>query len=147
MLIARGHDVSFVMADGRDIEVSGALLHDSSGKAWPKCSALIATFKRGPAVEMDAESKDYFGRGYDAHEGRVELPPRDLKAWKLVGEVKKIFYERTGRHHGLFQHEMGKRRLWAFFKSGKATLYRLGRAYRLELGKGCIWDSRGLVFP
>ena len=83
----------------------------------------------------------------DLHEGLVELPPRDIKSWKRIGEVKKIYYRREGRHRGLFKHEFGKRRLWAFFKRGEATLYKLGGAYRLEMGRGCIWDSRGIVFP
>lgn len=149
-LVAKGSDVGFALIDGRNIDVSGSMLHDPEGSAWPSCSLLICVFKRGrTSVEMTGDERRYFGRGYRAHEGSVVLPPKSLVEWKRVGEVKIIFYERPGmRAPGYFAHTFGRRRWQAMFKKGKLpTLYKLGRAHRLELGPKCSLDDRGLIYP
>jgi hypothetical protein len=150
MIIAKGYAVSFEMKDGSDVDAprSAAMLHDEKGKHWPKCSMLIMPFRKGgAAVEMTGDEADYFGGDYDARQGSVTLPPKPLSEWTCLGEVHKIFYERPGKHRGLFKHEFGKRRLVGLFKTGKATLYKRGSALRLELGKSCIADARGIVRP
>jgi hypothetical protein len=152
MLIAKGHEVAFKLQDGRLKRVSGSMLHDPSGHDWPKDSMLVASFKRSGRPATDAEKegppKHYLGRHHEARVGSINLPPRSLEEWKRVGEVATIYYERPGtKAPGRFYHHFGKRRLEAFFKKGKAVLYKRGSAYRLELGPGSIATQDGIVFP
>ena len=150
MLIAKGFDVGFELADGDEIDVSGAMLHDPDGEDWPACSLLITAFRGGGvASDVPSEAKHYLGKSYRAHVGSVKLPPKNLDDWKRVGEVAVIYYDRPGRRApGPFRHAFGRRRWQALFRKGKlSTLFKLGRAHRLELGPKCIADDRGLVFP
>jgi hypothetical protein len=128
------------------------MLHDPSGKSWPACSLLIVGFDRRGRVATDDERKgapkEYLGRKYEPRIGSVELPPRSLSEWSSLGEIETIYYVRPGtKAPGKYFHDFGKRRLRAFFKKGKATLYRRGSAYRVELGRGCIAHHDGIVFP
>lgn len=150
MLIAKGYDVSFLMKNGDEIDAprSAAMLHDEKGTHWPRCSILLMSFRRsGSSVEMAPNEAQYFGDDYDARRGSVTLPPKPLSKWALVGEVDKIYYERVGKHAGLFKHQFGKRRLVGFFKTGKAVLYKLGGSMRLQMSGDCIVDARGIVRP
>ena len=152
MLIAKGSYVAFSLQSGRLVRASGSLLHDPTGDSWPKDSMLVANFRRGRRKASDEEKsgdpKHYLGREYPAHIGSIDLPPRSIREWKRVGAVQTIYYERPGtRAPGRFYHHFGKRRLEAFFKKGKAVLYKRGSAYRLEMGKGSIATDQGIVFP
>jgi len=149
MLIDKGFDVGFTLASGKELDIAGDMLHDPDGESWPSCSLLFLKVKRGPPVEMPSDARWYFGRGYEAHQGSVELPRKALESWKPIGEVETIYYERPGlRAPGKFRHGFGKRRWQALFKKGKLpTLYRLDGAYRLELGRGCVATDLGIVFP
>lgn len=152
MLICKGLRVRFIMKDGGEVSPRGALLHDPSGKYWPKNSMLVVGFKRGRRRATDDERrgapKEYLGRTHDARVGSVELPPKQLSEWQARGEVATILYVRPGtKAPGRYYHHFGKRRIEAFFKSGKARLYQRGSLYRVEMGQGSLADDRGIVFP
>jgi hypothetical protein len=152
MLICKGSRVRFILKDDREISPRGALLHDPTGRYWPKDSMLVVSFKRGGRRATDAERKgapkDYLGRNHEARVGSVELPPRSLSEWQYVGDIKTILYVRPGtKAPGSYYHHFGGRRLAALFKSGKAKLYKRGSTYRVELGSGSIADDRGIVYP
>lgn len=134
------------------------MLYDDSGTYWPKCSLLIAEFDRGR--KKTNEGKDYFGRNADRREGHLDPPPQDISAWRRLGEIDQIFYDRAGtKYPGFFRHEFNKpkgiRVKLIFLVKGKAAkepavLYTLksGKTfYRIELPGGCIVDDRGIVLP
>jgi hypothetical protein len=77
------------------------------------------------------------------------MPPRALDEWERVEEVTRIEYRRSGtKAPGDFFHKFGDGRWFRAFIPGKLpTLYRRGSIYRLELGKGCAWDDRGISHP
>lgn len=136
------------------------MLHDYTGRAWPKCSLLIQRFDGyvdDPDSRELSDAKDYFGRDAvdDIGVGEIELPPRGLSHWREIGEVKEIFYDRAGtKAPGYFRHRFHKPRgLWRlihFFKrSAKLPVICYARrgAYRLDLPEGCIIDDRGIALP
>ena len=159
MLIAKADDVGFVMKGGRklDCPARACMLHDDSGKRWPSCSVLIASIRRGHRIatkdEVAGAPRDYYGRSYEAHVGSVDVPSRDLSKWKLVGSVEKVFYDRFGdKAPGPFKHTFNKARglykIVALVRGKRdVQLYKLGSAYRLELGGGCLVTDLGLVWP
>lgn len=149
MLIAKGTAVMVKLVGERGRRaLPGAMLHDPTGRAWPKCSLLVTSFKKTDAPVDDGDASDYFGRRYEQRKGEVVLPPKALGEWTEVGQVEKLFYVRGGLSHpGGYFHDVGKRTLWNLFRSGKATLYKHGRVHRIELSKGCVADSRGVVYP
>ncbi len=152
-LIVKGRSVSFDLVDSTKIDAPAAygMIHDPTGRQWKRTSVLIAPFQKGgETVEGDRFSKDYLGRSHMIHAGDVRLPPRALSDWTLEGEVKRIWYTRTGAKYGgkRFQHEFGKMSFARLVKGkGRARLYSRGSTYRLELPRGAILDSRGLVWP
>ena len=153
MLLDKGSSVLCEMVDGSDRRLSGGMLHDPSGKHWPKKSVLIASYRKGNREATDAEMRgapdDYLGKSYVGRIGEVTLPPKALSKWQRVGDVDRIYYTRRGhKRPGRYQHKFNKMSLTVLFKGkGKAVLYRCGRAYRLELPRGAIVDSRGFVYP
>ena len=152
MLIVKGNRVKFVLKDGTKISASGLMMHDPSGRYWPKNSMLVASFSRGGRLATDKEKsgapREYLGRTHPARIGSVNLPPKPLGDWDYVGELKTILYVRPGRKApGAFYHHFGQRRIEAFWKSGKAHLYRRGSAYRVQMGKGSLADDCGIVYP
>jgi hypothetical protein len=151
VFICKGTQVRFKMKDGCTIKARGAMLHDPVGHSWPRCSLLIAPFQRGGRAATEAEKdgapKEYLGRTHEYHVGKLDRPPSSLSEWERVGEVATIYYVRPGRKApGRFYHHFGQRRLAAFYKKGKAILYKRGSMYRVELARGCIVDGRGIVF-
>jgi hypothetical protein len=154
-LIAKGNRSSaFEMVDGPDVTVRGGMMHDPSGRWWPKRSVLFGPFRANlrdaTDEEFDGPAKDYLGRGHNAKIGTVDTPPKDLASWKYIGDVEKIYYTRTGRKKpGRYVHEFNKRMALATLVKGRGRvrLYRRGRYVRLELPKGAMLDSRGYVWP
>jgi len=144
MLIAKGYKVTLVLEAGRRVAApaSYALLHDPAGRDWPRCSALVAPFRKGGGQIENSEAKSYFGS--DPRAGSVTMPARSLSGWRRVGAVEQILYSRRrpgnlpASHKADYEHP---------FKEGKATLYRRGRLLRVELGPGCVWNWRGFVTP
>src|SRR4030088_3560231 len=98
MLIAKCRDLALHMDGGRVVRPGGTLLHDPSGKDWPKNSCLITAFKRsgeyldGPTDEEVAwaQSPD------DVRQGHVFVPVRTMSRWSGVGVVHAIDYKRVG---------------------------------------------------
>lgn len=152
MLICKGSRVHFVMKDGRKISAKGSMLHDPKGRYWPKNSMLVVVFQRGTRLATDDERagapKEYLGRTHKAHVGSVELPPKPLSEWDPLGEIKTLLYVRPGRKApGAFYHHFGQRRIEAFWKKGKAFLFKRGSAYRIQMSRGSLADDRGVVYP
>ena len=146
MLIAKGFRVKFVLKTGRRVNppASYALLHDEAGTHWPYSSALvlpITTSKSDPEAS-DGHAKTYFSA--DPLEGSVDLPPRTLSRWESLGEIAEVQYTRRrprnlpAANQDDYFHPIEK---------GVARLYRLGRAYRMELGSNALWNWRGIVRP
>jgi hypothetical protein len=155
VLILKGQHVVFEL--GRKRVRVGAMLHDPEGVSWPECSFLCGPYRSGGRDATDDELKgaprDYFGRGYKARVGKIELPLRSLDAWEFVGDVTKIYYTRPGtKAPGRFVHKINSPRgFWQvlhFLKGrGEAKLYKRGKFFRLEFSSGCIADDRGIAYP
>lgn len=155
-----GRKIAFVLRSGakrgRELEAKRArdgMLYDASGKYWPKCSLLITPFENGK--KEVAAGAEYFGREAIVKEGHVDLPPRSLSGWTLVGECRDVYYDRAGtKHPGPFHHEFDKPRglwrlIWPFSKKahGPALLYTRHGSYRIDFPDGCLIDDRGIVMP
>jgi hypothetical protein len=152
-LIAKGRSCLFEMVDGSDVRCSGGMLHDPSGRWWPKKSVLCGPFRQRVRPidddEYDGEARHYLGSSHKASIGSIDTPPKGLSGWDYLGEVDRIFYTRTGRKSpGRFQHGFNKSGFTTFVKGkGRVRLYRRGRYCRLELPRGALLDSRGFVWP
>ncbi len=157
MLIDKGEDVGFLLEDGREINApkSAGMLHDPTGRAWPKCSLLVMSYRRSSKAADDKQigrdARNYFGRDYEIGVSMIDTPPKALSQWTYVGDVQRVYYWRPGRHQGSYRHDINKPKglvklLFLFRGKMKARLYRRGRTYRLELDK-CHLDDRGLVRP
>jgi len=125
MLIDKGRNIVFQL-EGRDLRLSNELrmLHDPMGDSWPRTSVLFAPIEEdGDPLEEDADVREYFGRGYVAQGGSVDLPAKNISSWKKVGLVQTIFYTRTGiRAPGKFRHQfqvpMGAGTFWGGLVAG-----------------------------
>lgn len=158
MIIVKGTRTRFHMADGGPmVRPKGAMMHDPSGRHWPKNSLLIGPFERGtklPTIDRyKGAPKEYLGRQYNPHVGSVDLPPKALSQWETVGEVDRIDYYRPGtKAPGGYRHTFNAPRgvyhvLHAVKGKGRAVLRKCGRFYRLDMSKGSIADGRGIVWP
>jgi hypothetical protein len=154
VLLVLGLDVSFEMAKGGEVVLppEDGMMHDQKGRAWPKCSLLFGPFEESAEeeTELDEDAVQWFGDEYEAMRGMVDRPPKELaRAWRVLGKVRRVIYYRTGvLHPDLFEHEFGRRRVQALFKKGDLpVLYERGAFLRLELGRACVVDDRGIVFP
>jgi hypothetical protein len=153
-LIAKGSRTTrFEMIDGPDVTVTGAMLHDPSGRWWPKNSVLFGRLKRlrrATDEEFTGPAKDYLGGSHNAQLNEIDTPTKGLNGWRYIGDVERIFYTRTGRKRpGYYQHEFNKSTALATLVKGKGRvrLYRLGRFVRLELPRGAMLDARGYIWP
>jgi hypothetical protein len=158
MLIAKGLEVSFRLVGGSEVFASKTfgMLHDPSGSSWPSNSVLIAPYSKGGGPIEDADAESYFG--HQPKEGKVELPPLELKKWKSFGEVDRVDYTRR-RPEGLpgiyqddYRHEFnGQEGMFGFlfyvFPAPLPELFKLGRLMRLEMPFGSELNERGFVFP
>lgn len=144
MLIAKGFNVGFTLASGKKIKAPAGygLLHDPSGKDWARCSGLVVPFAKGGDEIDDKLAKEYFGHA--PREGELRLPPKALSSWRKLGVATEVLY--TRRRPGRLPADYADQYFHPF-KGGKATLYRLGRMLRIELGAGCSWTWRGVVSP
>jgi hypothetical protein len=156
MLICKGNTVS-CLVEGRRVRCAGSMLHDPTGRHWPKHSLLIGKFQKGSEEPTEEQyrgaPRDYLGRGYRARVGSVDLPPKRLSEWEEIGPVAEIFYTRPGTSNpGRFRHAFNKPHgvslvVFPFKGKGKATLRKCGRFHRLDMSRGALIDSRGLVWP
>ena len=147
MLLAKGWAVALTLESGRKVRGAhgAALLHDESGRDWPKCSGLVMPVRKTKRPLSDSNAKRYFGNEYNVREAVVTLPTQQLSAWDLIGHVTQIDYSRLGQYEDDFYHPFS-RTGW-IWKSPYPRLYRLDRKLRLDLGSGCVWNWRGIVTP
>jgi hypothetical protein len=151
-LIKKGRACHFIMKEGRGYHAGGSMLHDPSGRWWPRNSVLCGPFKRQATksdVEMTTEGRHYLGKR-QAVAYVIDTPSKALGGWQYLGEIEEIRYTRTGRKKpGRYYHVYNKPgALFTMLKGkGKARLYRLGRYYRVELPRSAVLDARGFVYP
>jgi hypothetical protein len=153
-LVTKGTRVGFDMEDGQEINAPPGygMLHDPTGKSWARCSLLIAPFRRGGLAQEDevpSYARAYLGRRYRPRIGDVVLPEKSLVGWDRLGRVSRIWYTRGGSKAPFrFQHPIGKKTIFSIFRGkDQATLYKKGRYYRVQLGRACVLDDRGIVHP
>lgn len=154
-LLCKGKRVSFEMKNGTKVTPppGAAMLHDPAGTHWAKCSLLIAAYTDEGLLDDDAHvpgyARAYMGRKYRMRGGHIDTPNKSLDGWQSLGEIHRIYYTRGGtRMPFRFQHPFGKKTFFSVFR-GKdtATLYKQGRFYRVQLGRSCLLDDRGIVHP
>jgi hypothetical protein len=150
-LIAKGRACLFEMVDGSDVKCAGGMLHDPSGRWWPARSVLIGPFRarlrKATDDEFRGEAKQYFGGDYNAQMGTVNTPPKALSGWRYVGEVERIYYTRSGRRGGRYQHPFNEGLQSLLYGKKSVRLYRRGKFCRLELPRGARLDDRGFIRP
>jgi hypothetical protein len=148
-LINKGKNALFEMKDGGEYRARGGMLHDPSGRYWPRNSVLFGPYRSGSAkADPHPEAEHYLAR--KPREGSINTPSKSLADWEYLGNVERIFYTRTGnRKPGRYQHTFSKPGALATIVRGKgmAKLYRCGKFYRLQLPRGAMLDSRGYVWP
>jgi hypothetical protein len=156
MLIAKGSSCRFRTEESGTISAGrgAVMLHDPAGRSWSSRSLLFLPINRDGEEATDAQMKgapkDYLGRNYRGKVGHVNLPSKSLAAWTYVDECVQLWYTRPGtKAPGRYQHPFNKATsIGVIFKGTRhVKLYRLGSAFRLELGRGSIVDGRGIVFP
>jgi hypothetical protein len=142
-----GDRVALLFTDDSVLELPAAYgwMHDPDGKDWPKCSLLIGPFKRtGKPLDAPRAARSFLGHRTLA--GRTDLPARALEGWDNIGRVVEILYTRHGDHANDFKHGFASG--WWFWKKPRPVpAYQRGSFTRLELGRGCKIDFRGLVSP
>jgi hypothetical protein len=152
VIVARGHTVSFELADGRTIygPRGTEIIQDETGREIPKDICLVMRFEHtGKPLEgpLPKHVGQHFG-DYQPHDGRGDLPPL-TRGWTEVGQVKTAMYTRRGElHHGQKRHEkthtFGESRSLFGGGSRLPTLYRREGALMLKLTSGQKWDWRGV---
>lgn len=152
--IVKGRSTRFEMVDGPDVTCSGGMIHDPSGRAWPKNSVLCGPFRPRVRAATPKEyrgwARDYLGTSHRPMVGIVDVPPRTLSEWTYLGEVERIYYTRIGaKRPGRYVHTFNKPSAFATLVrgNGRVRLYRRGRFVRLELPRGAQLDARGYVWP
>lgn len=155
MMFVKAHRVAFDLTTGKKVSApaSFGMLHDPEGKVRAKNVVLVTKYGRSATpVKLDADMSEYFGSGYKARSATVNLPPASLESWKKLGEVKTIYYVRTGqRAPGAYYHHFGKGAAIEhkiFRGEGKKpVLYRCGKSLLLLLPEGSTLNWRGFVWP
>lgn len=121
------------------------LCGDPTGKAWPKNEALVTKYQLTDAEEekrVPADLRKYAG---DVPIYRGELLVPSGAEWELVGVVSRIWYERTGELEKPYQHPYGEH--GEDLPNLYTCVVERKRFYRLDLGKGSVWNERGFVKP
>lgn len=159
MLVVLGEKIRIKLSDhGRIRVLRGGMMYDEKGTYWPKNSLLITRFDKRhgrPATDEEYQgmNKSYLGRHYEPFVSMVDLPTRDLREWKKVGNVHTVYYVRNGtRAPGGYRHTFNKPRgmqhiIFAVKGKGEVVLLRYKDFYRIDMPFGCMIDSRGIVWP
>ena len=141
--IVKGRSTRFEMVEGPDVTCAGGMIHDPSGRAWPRNSVLCGPFRprvrAATSEEYRGWAKDYLGSSHRPMVGVVDTPPRALGGWDYMGEVEKIYYTRIGaKRPGRYVHTFNKPSALATLVRGKGRvrLYRRGRFVRIDLPRG-----------
>jgi hypothetical protein len=140
MLIAKGAHVKLTLEGGRQVNPSGMLLHDESGRDFPSKRCLITSISK---TSKPIRKNKWFGPVYTPLLGGMQIPGTRAElsktsSWKTVGEVKKIVYDREGEHAQHYQHS---------FADPKPLLLQRGRVYCIVLRGGAKMNWRGFVDP
>lgn len=145
MLIAKCSRVTFIV-DGRRVAApkGATLLHDPSGRHWPRQSCLIASFRRGGDVlENPTDEQVAWATNPDAVKiGSVDTPPKGLGEWEVIGRVERVDYTRRGVYADDYEHDFEEGWL---LKRPLPTLRQRGKCMRLDLGRGRQFNWRGFI--
>jgi len=154
-----GRAIRLHMDSGKMIQPRGAMIHDPSGRDWPKCSLLIvpvgrSRVRKATDEEYEGAPKHYLGRDHNPKVVQVTFPSSSTAEWKRIGELRRIDYVRGGtKAPGGYKHHINKPRgvyrVTHLLRGGDqpVVVSKLGSAYRLDLPNGCIIDDRGIVYP
>lgn len=138
-LIVKGESVSLDLVGGSTLTLPRGygFVHDPTGRVFDRCTVFVGPVKRTRrAVGHSPDTRRYFGTDYRIREALVRIP--SAATFSRVGEVEEIRYVRRGRDAGAYYHP---------FRASHPRLAKSGRWYRIELGKVCVIDDRGFVFP
>lgn len=154
-LLEKGYvfQLTLLDGDGSDKEkayqfkrFSHIMLHDPSGRQWPKCDVLMMKGQLKPQdsqVRRPTEAaKDYFG-AVPIFQQSFKIPPKDYDGWKEVGQCVEIYYDRVGATEDPFHHPFDRSALPILYTAtidGK-------KFWRLSTGTGCEINERGYVWP
>ncbi len=159
MITVLGNRVIFKLDDGRKVHpgARASMMYDDSGRYWSKTSVLVGPYTKGNE-EVDPKKyngfpADWLGRTYHGKIGSVDLPPKSLSEWEVVGDLETLYYVRVGRKApGGYRHTLnaprGSYKIVHLVKGkGKAVVRKHGSFYRLDFSRGLLLDGRGIVWP
>ena len=147
-LLEKGYVFQFTMEDGKTISFpryTWIMLHDPSGKLWPRCEVLFTRAQLRPGNTVSnptAAAKAYYG-DVPIYKQSLKIPPKTGVAWKPVGTCVQIYYDRTGHAEDPFHHEFDSRQ---YPQLDTVTIDRR-KFWRLTLGPACSINERGYVWP
>jgi len=116
------------------------LVFDPSGRSLDRSSLYV-----GPIVTTDERveklppfAKDWFGSDYEARKAHVDIPS---SGWDSHAHVVAITYFRPGGDRRGYSDD------WFHEFSRPVSLFKQGRWYRMDLGRGCKITWRGIERP
>jgi hypothetical protein len=149
-MVVKATHVELELASGRTVVLPTryGMLHDPDAEVRPKCEVYLApyTLLPGPAPALSRKARRYLGDHYEGRPARTSLP---AAGWRPEGEVRTIWYRRAGnRGHARPREDYahGFRERFTFWRT-PVVLERSGTVRRLNLGRFCVIDDRGFVFP
>ncbi len=143
-LMILGEEVSFLRGPNRDAFVANptmVLVRDLSGERWDRCDLLVLRRESDQVgvgwarEDLYKEAGKYYGAGVELETSRLAKPKG---RWQSRGQIDTLWYKRRGEHEGRYTHR------FAFPLPLESTA---SGEYRLRLGKGCIANERGIVYP
>ena len=140
MILIKGKNVSFEMADGRWLHLPKGygIIHDPDGSHLERCSVYVGPYKVfSQRAKLTKEAEAYFGPDYQGMTAEVDVP---LGPWSPIGEATQIRYYRPGtKYRGKYFH----------FFEGKTPvrISKCKKHFQIELPGGCIVNWRGFVYP
>jgi hypothetical protein len=126
---------------------SHGLIHDPTGRGWPKNSLLIGPFtKTGRMIEDPSDDlQEWFGSEYETKEGDIHFPPRE--GWTDKERTHAIWYTRSGgAPYGRqpFVHHIKKRSFPFFGKKIAVWVSSRGDWLRVDFPQGLKVSWRGI---
>ena len=110
---------------------------------------MVGPWTRGKVVEDNeislAARKFLRTDDYEPHAGQFQAPSVDAGSWKLLGELRKIWYLRQGALDYYLKHDF-KRRQFLIFPA-KTLLFRSSRWWKVKMPGTCVINDRGIVNP
>jgi hypothetical protein len=153
MLVVKGRRIVVHLTAGKKLYAS-AMMHDETGKQWPRTSVLLASFRK---IGTPLDDMTYFGEDYTPHEGVLEIQGelravKALSSWRLVGQAIEIDYDRKGGAlKGVSEkdYEPFKKNAYKhdFKKPVNVYRHRSGKALRIELGPSARLNWKGFIYP